>query len=107
MWGTCGLDLSPYPTPSQTRGSAQDSGLDDDFNMLIWWGGGQAATVRNGCFGNLRGRVPHLLQAAARLIGQGVHLRSAGREQGEAGADVTPGAAAGVGQPEGAAFVEV
>lgn len=105
MWGTCGLDLSPYPKPSQTRGSAQDGGLEDGFDMLIWWWTGRKS--EKWLFRQFGGWVPHLLQAAARLIGQGVRPRSSDREQGEAGADLTPGAAAGVGQPEGAAFVEV
>lgn len=51
--------------------------------------------------------VAHLLQAAAGLAGQGVGSRPSWREEGEAGADLTSGAAAGVGQPESAAFVEI
>lgn len=53
------------------------------------------------------GGVSHLLQAAAGLIGQGVRAGALGREQGEAGAHLTSRAAASVGQPVGAALVEV
>lgn len=108
MWGTCGLHLLPYPTPSQVGGSAQDGGLEDGLDMLIWKAhksvfklAVQMDVTTQG------GGASHLLQAAAGLIGQGVRPGSLGREEGEAGADLTPGAAAGVGQPVGAALVEV
>lgn len=50
---------------------------------------------------------PHLLQAAAGLIGQVVGSGSSWGEEGQAGADLTAGAAAVVGQAERAAFVEI
>lgn len=109
MWGTCGRLLSPYPTPSQAGGSAQDGGLEDGLDMLIWcWRAHKSVfklTVKINVA--IQGSCPHLLQAAAGLIGQGVCPGSLGREQGEAGADLTSGAAAVVGQPVGAALVEV
>lgn len=49
----------------------------------------------------------HLLQAAAGLTGQVVASGASWGEQGHAGADLTPGAAAVVGQAERAAFVEI
>lgn len=110
MWGTCGLHLLPYPTPSQVGGSAQDGGLEDGLDMLIWWRKARKRVFKLAVQMDVTirgGGASHLLQAAAGLIGQGVRPGSLGREQGEAGADLTPGAAAGVGQPVGAALVEV
>lgn len=50
---------------------------------------------------------PYLLQTASCLVREGVCAGSSGREQREAGADLTPRSATVVGQQEGATFMEV